>query len=262
MPLTFDKIPSEVEIPINIKQPEPTVEQELETCQKLLEYRDTKCRTIVPLYKTPKQVPPRYFYKFFCVCPKYQPKYSCKHAGNIVIDRDVLTKEEHICYLAQPSESFAAPRKRPHFYHKKVRMPNCTARIEELALPSKKRVQYTLDLYQHILPKKRLKKLKRRLEKKDEIKFTNIKTALSYILEEKRLRKIAKKLEKKSCKRIKKTIIKNQRKQIKKIICVLFEEMKDFLLNDQFLIDERSTLCSVILEQIREFTGTYSIPIY
>ncbi|XP_011193174.1 uncharacterized protein LOC105218974 [Zeugodacus cucurbitae] len=253
MSSTFDKIPSVIEIQLEpIKK--LTVSQELEAAKGLLHQRKTQCSAIKYKYKRPKRAPLLYGYKFFCVCPQYNPQYACKHTGSVIIDRDVLTKEEHMCYLSTPRENIAAPRKRPRYYQKKIIMPNCTTRIEQLAMPDIKRVRWTLDVYKAALRKRQIKSLKHHLDHKSKVVSYSINTALSYIEEEKRLQRVAKVLQKRQCRRLKKHILSKQRRQIRKIICVLFEEMRDFLLNDQFLIDERSTLCAVILEQIRNFT--------
>lgn len=253
---TFDKIPSVIEIQLDpIKK--PTVSQELEAAKRLLNQRKTQCSSIKLKYKKPKRAPLLYGYKFFCICPQYNPQYSCKHTGGVIIDRDVLTKEEHMCYLSTPRDNLAAPRKRPRYYQKKIIIPNCTTRIEQLALPDLKRVRWTLEAYKSALRKRQIKSLKYHLDQKSKVVSYSIKTALSYIEEEKRLKRVAQTLQRRQCRRLKKHILRKQRRQIRKIICVLFEEMRDFLLNDQFLIDERSTLCAVILEQIRNFTGMF-----
>ncbi|XP_037934563.1 uncharacterized protein LOC119668917 [Teleopsis dalmanni] len=255
MALTFDKIPSEIDL---VKQlpPQPPVEQEINSLRDTLEHRTTRCRLIKRLHTKQKKEPHHLIYKFFCVCPHYNPDYCkvCKHSGNVIIDRDVLTKEEHLCFLATPKKNYQEPRKLPHYYQKKCLVPNCTTRIAELAEPSIPRVQYTIENFKNILKSNRLVKLKTHLVKKPEVQHTTIRMALNYIDEEKRLRRVAKIVQKRRCKRMKKNILKKQRKQIKKIVMVLFEEMKDFLLNDQFMIDEKSPLCAVILEKIRDFT--------
>ncbi|KAL9908711.1 reduction in Cnn dots 7 [Glossina fuscipes fuscipes] len=253
MAINFHKIPSDLVIPEPPKYAH-TVLDEIQARSSLIDERQIKCKDIGPLYEKPKKRPQRYSYKYYCVCPRYNPQYLCQHSGNIIIDRDVLTQEEHLVYLSTPKANFAAPRKMPRYYEKKAIVPNCTARINKLAAPDQARVKETLSKFQHLLKKRHLNSLQQHLKKKPDVEYTDINTALAWLEEERRLTLVAKRLNKQRCKKLSKKIANKQRSQIKKIICVLFEEMKDFLLNDQFIMDERSTLVAVILETIREFT--------
>ncbi|XP_054731913.1 uncharacterized protein LOC129240255 isoform X1 [Anastrepha obliqua] len=251
----FEKIPSTIEI--KIEPPNKlTVSKKLEAAKSLLHQRKTQCSSIKQQHKKTKRAPLLYGYKFFCICPKYNPQYACKHTGNVIIDRDVLTKEEHLCFLSTPRENLAASRKRSRYYQKKISRPNCTTRIDQLALPDLKRVRGTLEEYKNALRKRQINSLKQQLDKRSNVVSYNIKTALSYIEEERRLKKVATLLRKQECRKLKKYILRKQQRQIRRIICALFEEMRDFLLNDQFLIDQQSTLCAIILEQIRNFTDS------
>ncbi|XP_036344847.1 uncharacterized protein LOC118754093, partial [Rhagoletis pomonella] len=251
---TFNKIPSVIEI-----QHEPakqlTVSKELEAAKGLLNQRKTQCTSLELQYKRSKRTSLLYGYKFFSICPQYNPQYICRHTGNVIIDRDVLTKEEHICYLSTPRVNLAALRKRPRYFQKRVVVPNCTTRVEQLALPDLKRVRWTLEIYKSTLTKRQIKSLKHHLHQGSKVMSYNINTALSYIEEERRLNRVAKLLRRRQCRKLKRHVLRKQQRQIRKIICVLFEEMRNFLLNDQFLKDERSTLRGVIMEQIRNFTN-------
>lgn len=255
MAINFNKIPDQIEISPEPPKPTRTVLEEINARQCLLQERYIKCKNIGPLYEKPKKRPHRYTYKYFCVCPNYNPQYVCQHIGNIVIDRDVLTPQEHIVHLATPKENKGAPRKLPRFYQKKFIVPNCTARVNRLATPVVRQVIHTLTHFKHLLTNRHRVALKQRLETKPKVEYTSITVALEWLEEEKRLKKVAKRMEKARCKKLQRKILNKQRTQIKKIICVLFEEMKDFLLNDQFIMDENSTLVAVILETLKEFTG-------
>ncbi|XP_075159607.1 reduction in Cnn dots 7 [Haematobia irritans] len=254
MPINFNEIPNELDIALKPSRSSYTVLEEINARQQLLQERQIKCKNIEVFYEKPKKKPHRYTYKYFCVCPRYNPKYPCNHSGNVVIDRDVLSKEEHIVHLATPKENKAAPRKMPRFYQKKFIMPNCTARINKLAIPDMKHVLHTLTHYKHLLSHRNKSALKQHLEEKPKVEYTNIATALEWMEEERRLKKVAKRMEKLRCQKLERKIIQKQRIQIKKIVAVLFEEMKEFLLNDQFVMDDSSPLVEVILENIKEFT--------
>ncbi|XP_044570959.1 uncharacterized protein LOC6492930 isoform X2 [Drosophila ananassae] len=92
------------------------------------------------------------------------------------------------------------------------------------------------------------------MKAKPPVEAMSMEKAVEYMEEEMRQRRAAKRVLQRRCKGLKKRILQRQRKQMQKMICVLFEEMKDFLLNDQFIVDENSPLCCVILERLREFT--------
>ncbi|XP_061394921.1 uncharacterized protein LOC133330501 [Musca vetustissima] len=258
MAINFEEIPHEISVaPKPATRTKRTVLEEINARQHLLQERSIKCKNIPTFYEKPKKKPHRYTFKYFCVCPRYNPHYRCQHRGeNVIIDRDVLTAHEHIVHLATPRENQAAPRLPPRFYQKKFILPNCTARIHKLAMPDSKHVMHTLANFKHILPKRHRSALKGRLEeKKPKIEYTNIATALEWMAEERRLKKVAKRMERLRCRKIQRQIVQKQRTQIKKIICVLFEEMREFLLNDQFIIDDASPLVGVIMETLREFTN-------
>ncbi|KNC30921.1 hypothetical protein FF38_09306 [Lucilia cuprina] len=254
MAINFEEIPSEIEIPHEPTQQTKTVQQELNERQSLLNERSIKCKEIRPFFEKLQKPAPRFMYRYLCVCPRYNPQYVCKHTGNIIIDRDVLTPEEHIVYLATPKANFAAPRQMPRYFLRKSIIANCTARINRLAKPDLKQVTDTLNNFNHVISRRHRRSLKKRLEKSENVEYTTIQKALDWLGEEKRLRKVAKRKEKLRCKKLSRKIVTKQRQQIKKIVCILFEEMKDFLLNDQFIMDESSSLVMVILETLREFT--------
>ncbi|XP_058985103.1 uncharacterized protein LOC131805655 [Musca domestica] len=255
MAINFEELPHEIDVSAaNPVRTTRTVLEEINARQHLLLERSVKCKNIPPFYEKPKKQPPRYTYKYFCVCPRYNPQYPCQHSGNVVVDRDVLTPREHIVYLSTPRANHAAPRRMPRFYQKKFILPNCTARINRLASPDLKRVSETFTNFRHILSKRHRSALKEHLQQKPKVEYTSIATALEWMAEERRLKKVAKRMERLRCQKISRQILRKQRTQIKKIICVLFEEMREFLLNDQFIMDDGSPLVEVILETLREFT--------
>ncbi|BFF97128.1 uncharacterized protein DMAD_05611 [Drosophila madeirensis] len=239
------------------KEPEgPTVADELNARLAMVHVRENRAKRIKRLVKFPatEQQP---LYKFICVCPRYHPCYGpCQHTGQIIIDRDVLSREEHICFLATPKKDMTSPQlfKQPTYYTKKYFMPTCTARIERLADPLPVRVKDTFKTYKNVLEPRQLTALQNQMKPKPPVEVMTMDKALEYLEEEMRQRRTAKQLHRRRCKSLKKRILKRQRKQMEKIVCVLFEEMKDFLLNDQFIVDENSPLCAVILDKIREFT--------
>lgn len=261
-PINFEEIPDHIVLPLEIETFPFTVLDEINSRGKLVAERSFKSQDIKPLYKESKQKTHRYAYRDLCICKAYKPpKFCCHHTGNIVIDRDVLSREEHIVHLATPKALVTAPQPPPRFSvryeQKRYIVLNCTSRITRLAVPNLLRIQYTLDRYKHILNETRVGFLNQQLEDKPEVEVTDIASALSYVQEEKRLQRVARRAERNSCRKMAQQIAKKQKNQVKKIICVLFEEMRTFLLNDQFAMDEGSTLVTVILEAIKQFTGKY-----
>lgn len=259
MSFNFEEIPSVIEIPHEPATKTRTVLEELNARQYLLSERAIKCRDIRPFFKKTKKPSPHYTYKYLCVCPRYNPQYACKHAGNIIIDRDVLTPQEHLVYLATPKPNLALPRKMPRYFLKKSIIANCTPRINRLAKPDLKRVSETLNNFNHLISRRHKRTLRKRLEKSSDIEFTSIQRALELISEEKRLRRVAKRQERIRCQKLRRKIASKERQKIKKIICIMYEEMKEYLLNDQFIMDENSSLVTVILEALREFTGRWGL---
>ncbi|ALC44762.1 Rcd7 [Drosophila busckii] len=238
------------------KDPGPTVADELNARLAMVQLRPDHAKRIPRLVKT--NVPePQHLYRFFCVCPRYHPCYvPCQHTGQIIIDRDMLKREEHICFLATPKKDFLSPlrMRQPRYITKKIYVPICTARVERLAVPHPLRVRGTWEDFRHILNKRHRQALQDQMKPKPPVETLTMEKAMEYLEEEMRQRRAAKLQHKKRCKNLKKLILERQRKQMIKIVCVLFEEMKDFLLNDQFIIDEQSPLCAVILDRIKEFT--------
>lgn len=234
-----------------------TVADELNARLAMVQLRPDRAKRIPRLVKT--EIPsPQHMYKFFCVCPRYHPCYvPCQHTGQIIIDRDMLKREEHTCFLATPKKNFLSPQrlKQPRYVTKKIYVPICTARMERLAVPHPMRVRDTYKYFRHILPPRHVAALQEQMRPKPAVETMSLEKAMEYLEEEIRQRRALRKKHKQRCTGLKKLIIERQRKQMMKIICVLFEEMKDFLLNDQFIIDEQSPLSSVILERIKEFTG-------
>ncbi|KAM8708129.1 hypothetical protein ACLKA7_015146 [Drosophila subpalustris] len=233
-----------------------TVADELNARLAMVQLRPDRAKRIKRLVKS--QIPePQVMYRYFCVCPRYQPCYvPCQHTGQIIIDRDMLKREEHICYLATPKKNFISPQRlrQPRYVTKKINVPICTARMERLAYPHPMRVKDTFKNFRHVLPGRNVSSLQQQMKPKPPVEAMSAEKAMEYMEEEMRQRRAQRAQHRKRCNGLKKMILERQRKQMMKIVCVLFEEMKDFLLNDQFIIDEQSPLCAVILERIKEFT--------
>lgn len=244
--------------PTNEPKPEPgpTVADELNLQLTLVQLRPDRAKRIKRLvkYTVPQ---PQHMYKYFCICPRYHPCYvPCQHTGQIIIDRDMLKREEHTCFLATPKKNFLSPLRlrQPRYVAKKVYVPICTFRMQKLSVPHPQRVLDTYNNFKHILHEYQLENLQILMRPKPPVETFPLETAMEYMEEEIRQQRIQRKQQKKRCKGLQKAILERQRKQMMKIVCVLFEEMKEFLLNDQFIIDEQSPLCAVILDRIKEFT--------
>ncbi|XP_017042307.1 uncharacterized protein LOC108088844 [Drosophila ficusphila] len=234
----------------------PTVADELNARLAMVHVREARTKRIRRLVKYPPH-DTQALYRFICVCPRYHPCYvPCQHTGQIIIDRDVLSREEHICFLATPKKDFSSPQlgKQARYYTKKIYVNQCTARVERLADPHPMRVNETYTFFKEYLSPRHIAALENQMKPKPPVEAMTMEKALEYMEEEMRQRRAARQVHKRRCKSLKKRILLRQRKQMQKIVCVLFEEMKDFLLNDQFIVDENSPLCSVILERLREFT--------
>lgn len=233
-----------------------TVADELNARLAMVQLRPDRAKRIKRLVNS--QIPePQHMYRYFCICPRYHPCYvPCQHTGQIIIDRDMLKREEHICFLATPKKNFLSKQrlKQPRYITKKIYVPICTARMERLANPHPMRVKDTFKYFKHILPSRLITSLQQQMKPKPPVEAMTMEKAMEYLEEEMRQRRAQRQQHKKRCNSLKKMILERQRKQMMKIVCVLFEEMKDFLLNDQFIIDEQSPLCAVILDRIKEFT--------
>ncbi|XP_016969229.1 uncharacterized protein LOC108037217 [Drosophila rhopaloa] len=243
-------------IPEDPLQEGPTVADELNARLAMVHVRESRAKRIRRLVKYSANET-QTLYRFICVCPRYHPCYvPCQHTGQIIIDRDVLSRDEHICFLATPKKDFSSPQlaKQARFYTKKIFVNQCTARVERLADPHPMRVSDTFNFFKEYLSPRHIAALENHMKPKPPVEAMTMEKALEYMEEEMRQRRAAKRVHKRRCKGLKKRILMRQRKQMQKIICVLFEEMKDFLLNDQFIVDENSPLCCVILERLREFT--------
>lgn len=255
--INFTKMPSDMPPSRGPKETGITVADELNARLAMVQLRPDRAKRIKRLVKS--EIPePQHMYKFFCVCPRYHPCYvPCQHTGQIIIDRDMLKREEHTCFLATPKKNFLSPQRlrQPRYITKKIYVPICTARMERLANPHPLRVKDTFKSFKHILSQRHIAALQQQLKPKPPVEAMTMEKAMEYLEEEMRQRRAQRQKHKKRCSGLKKLIIERQRKQMMKIVCVLFEEMKDFLLNDQFIIDEQSPLSAVILERIKEFTG-------
>ncbi|EDW76783.1 uncharacterized protein Dwil_GK20231 [Drosophila willistoni] len=255
MKISCERPPQERKPKIQTEQG-PTVADELNARLGMVHVRSDHAKRIKRLVKWPVQEQ-QAMYKFYCVCPRYHPCYvPCQHTGQIIIDRDVLSREEHICFLATPKKDLSSQQvhKPPKYFTKKIYVPTCTARVERLADPHPQRVKDTYKNYRNLLSPRQVTALQNQMKPKPPVEVMTMDKAMEYLEEEQRLRRVAKQLHRRRCKSLKKRILLRQRKQMQKIVCVLFEEMKDFLLNDQFIIDENSPLCAVILERIKDFT--------
>lgn len=258
--IDFEKIPSEMVLPLakETHSNKITVLEEINAQSKLINERTYMAKDIKPLYKEHPKVPYPYAFKYYCICPLYKPHYCCQHTCNVIIDRDVLSREEHLVHLATPKPDLGAPRGLMMCQRKKCILPTCTARITKLAMPKAIRVKENLNTYKHLLKERNISSLVQQLKEKPTIEVTDIPNALALMHEERRLMRVARHAERQQCLSYTQKIIEKQHTQIKKIICVIFEEMKQFLLNDQFAMDEGSTLVPVILEAIKTFSGTYN----
>lgn len=100
-----------------VEPPKPSIQDEIGRGQKIYRNRrglkeQSAAEKILPLYEKPGQTKkksfktrPSYYYRLICEELKdgRQRSYkACKHSGNCVLDRDILTRREHDTFLAQP----------------------------------------------------------------------------------------------------------------------------------------------------------------
>jgi len=204
-----------------------TVADELNARLAMVQLRPDRAKRIKRLVNS--HVPePQHMYRYFCICPRYHPCYvPCQHTGQIIIDRDMLKREEHICFLATPKKNFLSKQrlKQPRYITKKIYVPICTARMERLANPHPMRVKDTFKYFKHILPQRLITSLQQQMKPKPPVEAMTMEKAMEYMAEEMRQRRAQKQQQKKRCNSLKKMILERQRKQMIKIVCVLFDEI-------------------------------------
>lgn len=149
-----------------------TVADELNARLAMVQLRPDRAKRIKRLVKS--QIPePQHMYRYYCICPRYHPCYvPCQHTGQIIIDRDMLKREEHICFLATPKKNFLSPQRlrQPRYITKKIYVPICTARMERLANPHPMRVKDTFKLFKHVLPPRLITALQEHMKPKPPLK--------------------------------------------------------------------------------------------
>ncbi|XP_055909692.1 uncharacterized protein LOC129944352 [Eupeodes corollae] len=214
---------------------------------KPLYYENMKRRDLVAKYP---------IYKYAFTFPKI-PKAPdlCNHVGKIILDRDILTQSEHIGFLAQPKADFGRMGRGPHGIYQKRLLPNCTTRVESLSHPKSIRVQHNWEDFHNVLSVRQATNLRKTLQKPP-LQYTTIEKALTYIHEERRLRNVMKNEAMRKCNKVKKKLLKIERKQMVKIIFALYEVLKESLMNDDVFIEEdeaTSSLIRVLENKITEF---------
>lgn len=234
----FDNIDNRVPI-IPDGSNAPTFDEEFNHGMKL--YTD-RIRTrkliksqIKPLYldalKRKQEILKRPFYKFQCSFTKGPPfeKYDdCKHIGNFIFDREILTTKEHIDILAKPKRDLKRYIQNMHCNYVKRYFPNCTTRIEFLATPKRLKIEGNFNDYAHLYNARQKLNLSNYLVK-SRIKFTSIETALTYIKEEEKMKKRGSGRIKRELRKVERAIAESRAKYVKKIVMAIWEVMKDFL---------------------------------
>ncbi|XP_055844497.1 uncharacterized protein LOC129910918 [Episyrphus balteatus] len=260
--LTFDCIPDTID-EFDLNENGHSVLDEINRCRHLYKKRQVlkrqKAIDIKPLYYEQmrrRDLVAKYpVYKFWYTSPKPPKKPDpCSHVGRIILDRDILTKNEHISFLAQPKADLGRKVKPPQWTCQKRYLPNCTTRVESLAHPKTIRVQHNCHDFQNILSVRQATNLRKTLQKPP-LEYTAIENAITYIHEERRLKNIVKSETIRKCNQIKQKLLKIERKQMLKIIYALYEVMKEFLVGDQLEMssDEVNSLSKVLERKITEF---------
>lgn len=117
----------------------------------------------------------------------------------------MLSREEHICFLATPKKDFSSPQlaKQARYYTKKIYVNQCTARVERLADPHPMRVSDTYNFFKDYLSPRHIAALENQMKPKPPVEAMSMEKALEYMEEEMRQRKAAKRVQKRRCKGLK-----------------------------------------------------------
>lgn len=238
-----------------------SVMDEIARCRRLYEKRQKlkklKAIDIKPLYyehKKKRDLIAKYpVDKCWITYPK-RKVVPCKHTGKIIIDRDILTKNEHINFLAEPKPCFARKLMCPQRCCIRRYLPNCTTRVVCLSHPMPRRVKNTWEDYHHVLSIRQAMNLRKTLQKPP-LDLTSIDNALTYIHEESRLQNVVKKEANRKCNNIKKKLLKVERHQMTNIILALYEIMKEYFTSNQFQMnpDEVNCLSRILERKIAAF---------
>lgn len=234
----FDNIENRVPI-IPDETSAPTFDAEFNNGMRLyterIQTRKLIRSKIKPLYldalKRKQEILKRPYYKLQCSYAKGPPfeKYDdCKHIGNFIFDREILTTTEHIDILAKPRRDLKRYFQNIQCNYVKRFYPNCTTRIEFLATPKRLKIEGNFNDYSHLYSARQKLNLSNYLVK-GHIKFTSIETALTYIKEEEKAKKRGSGRLNRQVKRIQSAIAESRAKYVKKIVMAIWEVMKDFL---------------------------------
>lgn len=134
---------------------------------------DAAKRKIKPIYeqehatkkpKKAKKTPPVIIQKVVWSQETERSRYEkCEHANNVVIDRDLLTKENHLKLLATPRAQ--VQNERPIIIQKRL-LP-ATVRINELAQPTKSSLLNTFNKHHHYMSFNRIESFLKNFHKLD-----------------------------------------------------------------------------------------------
>lgn len=219
--------------------------QERQLAKKNVEYE-------IKSKKTKKKKSPFTINKYYCSdtgilkikCPK-----ECKHYGNPIINRNILTPKEHLNFLAKPkyitnqnySSQFYPTKQQNCYYRKKYsyRAGAATTRIEQLSIPSKKNIINTWIKYGNMFSARQISNLANMLM---ESKYTSIEKAICNIREDKKLRKLNKLRCSREIEKIKRKIEILKIEHIQEILYGLADVLKDFLMDETEQIDSQKLL--------------------
>lgn len=183
---------------------------------------------------------------------------NCNHFGNYVLNRNILTPIQHLKLLSLPVKKISQKQlKYPKIVERNI-LPS-TARLAELAKPTKIRVLNNWKSHSKVLSPQKIENLQKLIENSN---LTTVEESLKLFqnqkLEEKRIE-----LKKKSeVNKLKKEKLKEKKEMLKIILKEIYREMKPFLLShEKSEIDEyTSNLSDQYLTMICGLMN-YEIPI-
>lgn len=219
---------TEVIKPLYMRQKLPRTDKSNRRCRKSLKQDPI-------LWKLEFPVPPK-------------PK-MCHHCDNLIIDRQILTRSEHIDVLSRPRNS-GHKKRSPKLVPRSI--PPMTNRMNELAQPKKRDVILTWQRYAPILTGKQIDTFQGILAS---YQVMDNKRAAEYLKQCGKDERLRRKFQKMEVKKLRKDIERIYLDQIKDVILRVFNEVKGYLLGHQeFCLDPQMTQVSEkILKMICRF---------
>lgn len=188
--------------------------------------------------KKPFQYKPGVLYKVEFPAPEKIPK--CHHYDNLIFDRDLWSREEHISHLAKHKNHAVDWWKKIKVVPRQI--PPLTQRICELARPKKRYLLDTWYTHAENLDAQRIDKFRHILHSFDVMTGQE---AVKYMRDIRKDEKVRRKYRSKELSKVRRKIEKLQLYDIQKVIYRIFSDMRILLLDHQeYHLDEDMNLLS------------------